>query len=804
MTSEKLSSEANPLESVVSEEEKCLGRIINHAEERKKQTTERRRVDYDTQLLELRDEIAAARTEDVPPLLEQMERLQGIAHRQRLLTQGFIDPRSPYFGRMVLEENERAREVLIGRSTYLDSKAGIRIVDWRDAPVSRLFYRYNEGDDYDEVFGDREIEGSVKTRRSLTIVEGRLRRIVTPQGTFLRPENGDWRLGGKNVRLAGGEGTATRAEHQQAPTKLGIGVEADIGGEDKHLREVTALIDPRQFDLITKPDSGLVVIQGGAGSGKTTIGLHRLAYLAFQDRRRFRPDKMLIVVFNDALARYISQVLPALDVNGVAVRTYEGWANKLRLQLVPQLTRRYSQDTPAVVTRLKKHPAMLGVIRAYQQEVAANFQQRFTAIFTKENLRERAERNWNGSRGKALTHRLHALKSWLSREGSGVATSHALEREIERCLRQTADLVTAWSDILTDEKRIHTALNDFYKREGLNAESSDRRYLNPRELARALEWCEQRVSLVAQAQDLKEEKREEKRDGQQSRDEDYGAVDGGSLEDAPQLDVEDDALLLALWQSLRGPIRRPGSRDALVYEHILIDEAQDLSPVELSVVLGCTSRAQSVTLAGDTAQRLHMDNGFGGWAATLNELGLSHVEVEPLKLSYRSTAEIVEFSREVLGDLADQNAPVATRHGAPVELFRFADLGDAVGFLSDALRDLIDSEPRSSIAVITRHPEQADLVYQGLFRAELPRCRRVAQQDFLFKPGVDVTDIRQVKGLEFDYVILVEVSEASFPRDSESRHLLHIAATRAAHQLWLLTSGKPSPLLPQELRERSF
>ena len=84
------------------------------------------------------------------------------------------------------------------------------------------------------------------------------------------------------------------------------------------MKEITPLIDPRQFELITRPDSGLVVIQGGAGSGKTTIGLHRLAYLAYQDPRRFRPDRMLVVVFNEALARYIAQVLPALGIEGVA------------------------------------------------------------------------------------------------------------------------------------------------------------------------------------------------------------------------------------------------------------------------------------------------------------------------------------------------------------------------------------------------------------------------------------------------------------------------------------------------------
>jgi DNA helicase-2/ATP-dependent DNA helicase PcrA len=139
-----------------------------------------------------------------------------------------------------------------------------------------------------------------------------------------------------------------------------------------------------------------------------------------------------------------------------------------------------------------------------------------------------------------------------------------------------------------------------------------------------------------------------------------------------------------------------------------------------------------------------------------------------------------------------------------VELFRFSHSGDAVGFLAESLRDLARAEPRASVAVIARYPEQADLYYRGLLNAEVPNVRRVADQDFLFKPGVDVTDVRQVKGLEFDYVILVEVNGATYPASEEARHLLHIAATRAAHQLWLSCTGEPSPLIPALLRERGY
>ena len=78
----------------------------------------------------------------------------------------------------------------------------------------------------------------------------------------------------------------------------------------------------------------------------------------------------------------------------------------------------------------------------------------------------------------------------------------------------------------------------------------------------------------------------------------------------------------------------------------------------------------------------------------------------------------------------------------------------------------------------------------------MPALRRVRAQEFAFRPGVEVTDVRQVKGLEFDYVVMLDVNASSYGRDDEARHLLHIGVTRAAYQLWLVVTGAPSPLAP--------
>jgi len=802
---------------IVSEEERVLARVEKHLENRVMRKSTPPLIDYDKELLSLRDAINEARLEDIPPLLQEMERVQGVAARRAEITESHIDPKSPYFGRIVLQEGQQKREILIGRGTYLDSRTGVRIVDWRDAPVSRIYYRYEEGDDYDEEFGGREVTGEVITRRSLAITEGNLRRIGSLQGIFVKTHDGRWLRADDGARLHGGQGAAPRPEQYRVPSgKLGVGGDGERR-VDKYLPEIAAMIDPRQFELITRPSSGLVVIQGGAGSGKTTIGLHRLAYLAYQEPKRFRRDRMLIVVFNKALARYISRVLPALGVDGVPVVIYQKWVQKLRRVHFPLLPREAADDTPGVVTKLKKSPAILVLITEHVAALERKLLKSMLDAVTEPADRQVIERAFRDGGKHALGIRLEALSRWAQNERSlSPAVRRAIQTTASRYQRSVSDVITAWSEMLTDQNRVRDVFTKHAAGE-----------LSESELDQAHQWCARRCPMiVAEWEEHIEEgtapKVEPEGDEAESRHEfaDEGAQEARSengnesdkddddeivTPDQPTpIDHEDESILLLLHQRLRGPLSERRGKDPLEYEHILVDEAQDLSPVELSVVVSTTTPQRSLTLAGDVAQRLHMDNGFNSWSDVLSQLDLSHVEVEPLKLSYRSTYEIIEFAHQALGPLAPKEMGKATRGGAAVELFRFAHSGDAVGFLAEALRDLARAEPRSSIAVIARYPEQADIYYRGFLNAEVPNVRRVADQDFEFKPGIDVTDVRQVKGLEFDYVILVEVNESTYPTSDEARHLLHIASTRAAHQLWLSCSGTPSMLIPPLLRERGY
>jgi DNA helicase-2/ATP-dependent DNA helicase PcrA len=532
---------------------------------------------------------------------------------------------------------------------------------------------------------------------------------------------------------------------------LGVGLEGEQR-LDRHLPEIAALLDPRQFELISAPDAGVVVIQGGAGSGKTTIGLHRMAYLTYRDPVRFHADRMLVITSGPGLGSYISEVLPALGVGGVKVRTFIDWAQKARHEAFPWLEAEYDDDTPPAVSKLKKHPALLRFFGARIKEYIA----------------------------------------------------------APKAPRSPRIALSLWAEVLSDLSALREAFAT-YGGPGLT----------DKELVLAHRWCSDRcialLEIEAQAREsdepmpspkvrsrhdersLDDESEEHHGEGDEGQNDGLG-IDGQEVEEkVARLDHEDDALLLRIYQLLCGPLKK--GKQPLVHEHLFVDEAQDLSPIELAVLLDTMSPRRSVTLAGDTAQRLYLDNGFRDWRTTLDELGLSSIDIEPLRIAYRSTREVMSFARDVLGPLADPDPPLAPRSGAAIEAHFFPQQGAAVAFLADALRPLFARESRASVGILARFPEQADAYFEGLARSEVPGLRRVRKQDFSFRPGIDVTDIRQVKGLEYDYIIIVDVNSSVFPADDASRHLLHIAATRAAHQLWIIVSAAPSPLLPGALIE---
>jgi DNA helicase-2/ATP-dependent DNA helicase PcrA len=770
----------SPAAKIIAEEERLYGQVqarVALGEE----ADDRPQIgasDLDADLLSLRDQIAEARAEDLPPLIEQMTRLAALKARLGAGQSLPVDITSPYFAHIRLREQGKRRDVMVGKRGFIDRQSNVQIVDWRNAPVSRIYYRYEEGDDYEEEIAGRRVEGVVEARRNVSIMRGNLRRIGAPQGTFLKDSRGAWveAVGQIAPVLHGGMGKAARPV-AAAGNKGKLGIHHGVARADKSLPEIAALIDKEQFDLITQPGSGIVVIQGGAGSGKTTVALHRIAYLSFQDPRRFKPQQTLFVVPSQSLVRYVSGVLPALGVSGVPVVTYTGWARSTRMRCLPDAPIKYNAEPPEHVSRVKKHPALLSILARTVEQQAAQI-----AAELAEHAAEAAA-EWEQLRARALVPRLAAIGSWVKRGSLDSNVRIALEGIVKRWKKRADDVVLDWAELLTDPAALAAGFA-----------GTD---IGGRDVERLVAWMRRQLA--------KPQKAPVDEEGNPILDAEGQPVGPDEDDPAGRFDDEDDPILLRLVQLKRGGLVPPGS-DELAWEHVAIDEAQDRSALEVKVLVeavrapaGDPSK-RSVTIAGDTAQRLVFDNNFSGWAQLLEQTGQPAI-VRPLRLSYRSTAEVMLLAREILGPELAPEEPLAARPGEPVELHEFGDLGEAVAFLGDALRNLMAREPTASCAVISRHPEQADAYFEGLRRAEVPALRRVRRDEFNFQPGVDVTDVTHVKGLEFDYVVMVDVNEQSYPNQHWARHLLHIGVTRAAHQLWLVSTGEPSPLIPAALRD---
>jgi DNA helicase II / ATP-dependent DNA helicase PcrA len=639
-----------------------------------------------SQLLQLRDDVNTAKTEDLPSLYQQMNHLNSLLDQIRgARKERFVDPDCPYFAHLRLDESGKERDVFLGRATRLSH--GLRIVDWRNAPISRLFYRYKEGEDYLEEIAESLREGFVSARRILHIQHGELLRVADSVATYVKRQEGWNQVDREQVQLAGGEGAALRA---------GSPLSAHLGAGAKHratkfLPDIAALIDPEQFDLITAKTSGVLVIRGSAGSGKTTVALHRIAYLCYESPRRFRSDKLMFIVRGRAMRDYVAHVLPSLGVQGVRVSTWSKWARRMVRAHFPMLPKVVDGGIPSAVRLIKLHHT------------------------TEERLRAHIQ-----STRKPAT---------------------------------ATQAIDDWMHVLTDFNAIRTDLGE---------------ELDENQLNQAFRWLGEQQESIAALLDREPEAH-------------------------AQLDPEDDAILLRAFQLRVRPLSNRQRR--IEFSHLAIDEVQDFSPIEILVLLGICDKHQSVTLAGDTRQHISQESGFSSWSGFLKQINVESTALNTLEISYRSTHSIIRFAQALLED-DSQQAPRTVREGPSVEFFAFSDHGACVAFLAEGLRDLLLAEPLANIALLAPSSELAKTYFNGLQDADLEQVRLVQEQKFAFAPGIDVVEVRDVKGLEFDYVIVVEVSAFHYPDSPHHRRLLHVAATRAVHQLWLTSCATPSSILP--------
>jgi DNA helicase IV len=269
---------------------------------------------------------------------------------------------------------------------------------------------------------------------------------------------------------------------------------------------------------------------------------------------------------------------------------------------------------------------------------------------------------------------------------------------------------------------------------------------------------------------------------------DRRAIDEGTASEvASSVDVEDYAVLFEL-DTLRA-IR--AGRPATVrptYDVILLDEAQELAPLELALLGRTLKEGGTLVVAGDAQQQTDATSTFLGWSAAMRELGRADHDMVTLGIGYRCPPDVVRIAQGILA-----GSPVGAR-GEGTRMHTFDGEPSLDGWLARGVRQVQRRDRLASVAILCRSPLTARRITAVLQRRECP-ARLVFDGRFLPR-GVQVTTVEEVKGLEFDFVLVPDAGAREYPATETARRALYVAVTRARHQVALACVGERSPAVP--------
>ncbi|MZH14142.1 MAG: AAA family ATPase [Nitrospinae bacterium] len=612
----------------------------------------------------------------------------------------------PYFGRVsTIEDDGSEVSFLIGKKSNID--AGI--VDWRNGPIAALYFNYKQDEEFFEVINQRERSGKIKLRRSYKVENGLLVQIDAPEGVFRRNENG-WEKLDVDSEIA-----AHRSRGSQS--------------KEKSLPNILSLITKDQFEMITTDPERPVIIQGSAGSGKTTVALHRLAWLLHENNSQVKAEKTRVVVMNRSLAVYVSTTLPSMGINGVQTTTFNSWALSIIRKSVRGQPFFKFLNIPSFVEEIKFSEGILKALDGWVEKQGLNLDEEIKKQFSSRTAHQEA---WQKAKNKPLLPRLRDF----SHE---VKTSKLPEAEKQQKLGFIKKQISLLEDYVQD---LYNLLSD---------SEHLKKYLpsDPR-LNSNLDY----LNRLTQKNRLKK-----------------------------NLDYFDMSLVLRLIQLKNGGLP-DGKGGTVLMDHIVIDEAQDFGPVEFAIMMDAVNDKRQVTIVGDVAQKILFARKFIGWNKVVETLGLDEDAIIQLEVSFRCTVPIMTLAHKVAGE----PKKVEGRAGSAPIWQRAENYIDLIETLADWSRELLRADPYKLIALICRYPKQAMELKEEL-EAYLPGEVRLGHRDqFSFEPGILVTNIHQVKGLEFDSVALVEPDEENYPaKKEESRNMIYVGITRTQEDLLLAT-----------------
>ena len=658
----------------------------------------------------------------------------------------------PYFGRVDYQpQGQDSRTIYIGIA-HID---GANVYSWT-VPVARLWYT-NENR-YAAPQG--EIRVRVDLKRYLKI---RAQQLEDLSDIYRR-------------ELPSGASAPVAAGNSALSSAL-----STTGSDDGHLQVIVETIEPDQYESIANVSDQVLVIQGAAGSGKSEIGMHRIAYLLspfshLPERERPTPRTTLFVGPSASFLEHVSDLLPQLGVQDrVAQVTFRDWLSSrwsAPLNVRPRIWNnllnsgslsRFNQRAET----FKGSMAMADVIDRYAKDLLEQYR---NGVLNLGTLTVELDK------GNSVTISRDDIRTALDSALSGADGNLRLNGRRKEFVDRITSAIWAMSGLR------NTLGNDEATRYRRRIETeSVNPWLNPqwphldfRQTYSGLLSNPSAVANLAKGAINLEDAKALQESVQRALDSGFEDSDIGALTYLDHL--------------LNGTI-------AGIYRHIVVDEAQDISPIEFRL-LQLASINNWFTILGDTAQRLTPYRGIRRWRDIERVMGRSSIKVQYARTSYRSNQHITRFNNRILR-LFDKyiDAPIPFgRDGHRVEFHRHnssqAMYRNIVQQL-DRVRSL-DGLADARIAILVRDGQNLSLFRKfcqtngGKNVALFGQERRGA--------GTVLARIPETKGLEYDAVIVMGVNE-SFASTTFNRKLIYLASTRAKHYLAMHWAGNASPIL---------
>ncbi|WP_346967452.1 HelD family protein [Clostridium perfringens] len=611
---------------------------------------------------------------------------------------------SPYFGRVTFNDLEFDQKdtLYVGRfGVTPEGSYEPVIVDWR-APVASLFYHGSLGE-ASYTSPDGPIKCDIEGRRQIIVKKGELKGVFDSA----------------------------------------IDVKDDIlqmvlsnNSSDK-LKDVIMTIQQEQDEIIRKERTSNIVVNGVAGSGKTTIALHRVAYLLYNYRKELE-DKVLILGPNGIFMEYISQVLPSLGEVGVKQETFASFALK-------------EMDSELYIMSFDKYlEKILSEDKEFIED--AKYKNSYEIIKDLDNLVKEMDKDYFHVEDVKYFGDLVISKEEIEEMFNKHYEYMPLFRRSEKIKRiilskikdKRDEKVWELNEELRKEKEKLTPEELLIEENNLEF----RRKLRIREIVKEVMDSRAKLDSWISREDVLDI---------------YDRFNGNKKE----YTINDLAPILYLAIKLEG---KKATKD---YRHVVIDEAQDYSPLQFKVVRELTG-TKYFTVVGDVNQRLIKYSDL----APMMELGKIFDDVNPeiynLNKSYRSTYEIMEYANKYLDE--DRIIPIV-RHGKPVEEIEFHNNEELSESIIESLKEFLN-EGLESIAIITRDKEELEKVYNLI--SNKVHLVKFDNEDVLYKGGNVIIPSYFAKGLEFDGVIIVDNGSS---KDENEDLIKYIMSTRALHRL---------------------